>query len=95
MTWATPSADGVILTVRVVPRAARSEVQGIHGDALKIRLRAPPVEGKANRALIEFLAETLGVSKSAVEILTGDTSRNKRVLVRGVSLQQIEGLVDR
>jgi hypothetical protein len=95
MTWATPTADGVILTVRVMPRATRSEVQGVHGEALKIRLQAPPVEGKANRALIEFLADTLGVSKSSVEILTGDTSRNKRVLVRGVNHQQIEGLADR
>lgn len=90
MNWMTATEAGVILAVRVVPRASRSELQGIHGDALKIRLQAPPVEGKANRALVEFLAESLGVSRSGIEILTGDTNRNKRVLVRGVSMQQVE-----
>jgi uncharacterized protein (TIGR00251 family) len=93
MTWATATADGIILTVRVVPRASRTEVQGVHGDALKIRLQAPPVEGKANRALVDFLADALGVSRSSVEILTGDTSRNKRVLIRGINHQQAEALL--
>jgi uncharacterized protein (TIGR00251 family) len=90
MNWMTATEAGVILAVRVVPRASRSELQGIHGDALKIRLQAPPVEGKANRELVEFIAEALGVSRSSIEILTGDTNRNKRVLVRGVSMQQVE-----
>jgi len=66
---------------------------GLHGDALKIRLMAPPVEGKANRALQEFLAGRLGVSRSAVEILSGHASRQKRVRVSGVSAAAIRALL--
>jgi hypothetical protein len=92
MSWMTETADGVIVAVRVVPRASRSEVQGVHGDTLKIRLQAPPVEGKANRALVEFLAVALGVSRASIEILTGDTSRNKRVLVRDITAADVRRL---
>jgi uncharacterized protein (TIGR00251 family) len=80
--------------VRVQPRSRRDEVVGLHGDALKIRLTAPPVEGKANQALQAFLGERLGVSPSAVEILTGHRSRHKRVRVQGVSAAAIHALLD-
>jgi hypothetical protein len=79
--------------VRVVPRGRRDEIVGLHGDALKIRLTAPPVRGKANRALREFLAQRLGVSRSAVEILSGHTSRQKRVRVESVSADVIRALL--
>jgi uncharacterized protein (TIGR00251 family) len=81
--------QGVILTVQVVPRASRNEVVGIHGDALRIRLRAPPVDGAANAALIAFLAETLGVRQRQVEILSGHTSRRKSVLVSGLGKERV------
>jgi len=82
----------VVVSVRVQPRASGDEVVGEMGGALKIRLQAPAVEGRANEALIDFLAELLKLSKSAVRILSGDRSRIKRVEIRGVSKAQIEQL---
>lgn len=88
----TENEGGCTFRVRVLPRSRRDEVVGLHGDALKIRLTAPPERGKANRALQEFLAEQLGVSPSAVEIISGHTSRQKRVRVAGVSADAIRAL---
>jgi uncharacterized protein (TIGR00251 family) len=90
----TEREDGAIFRVRVLPRSRRDEVVGLHGDALKIRLVAPPVEGKANRALQEFLARRLGVPRSAVEILSGHASRQKRVRVASVSAAAIRALLN-
>jgi uncharacterized protein (TIGR00251 family) len=81
--------------VRVLPRSRRDGVVGLHGDALKIRLTAPPVEGKANHALRKLLAKRLGVSPSAVEILSGHTSRQKRVRVEGVSADAVRSLLEK
>ena len=80
----------VTLSVRVVPRAKRNQIDGWHGDALKIRLNAPPVDGKANAALIAFLAETFGVKRSNIEILTGASARTKMIRVRGVTVDQLK-----
>ena len=86
---------GVTFAVRVVPRASRNEIVGVHGDALKVRLTAPPVEGKANEALIAFLAQWLDVRKSQVEIVAGATSRRKMIRVIGLSAQEVEeGLLE-
>jgi hypothetical protein len=86
--------DGaVILQVRVQPRASKDEVAGEMGGALKIRLRAPAVEDRANEALVEFLAALLKTPKSAVRILSGDRSRTKRMEISGVTRQQIEALL--
>ncbi|HSO06131.1 MAG TPA: DUF167 domain-containing protein [Pelomicrobium sp.] len=73
----------LILTLHVQPGARRTEVVGLHGDALKLRLAAPPVEGKANAELIRFLAAALGVAPRAVTLVAGDASRRKRVAVTG------------
>jgi hypothetical protein len=78
---------------RVAPRGQRDEVIGKHGDAIKIRVKAPPTQGKANEAPREFLAEQLNVSKWAVEILFGHTSRWKRVRVESVSPDAIRALL--
>ena len=83
------SDGGVTFAVRVMPRSSRDEIVGVHGDALKVKLTAPPVEGAANLALIEFLAKHLGVRKSAVSILGGDRSRNKIVRVDGIARERI------
>lgn len=72
----------------VQPRAARNGVVGIQGDAVKVRLTAPPVEGKANLALVRFLAEQLGVSRNAVELTAGAGSRRKTVRVTGLTPAQ-------
>jgi uncharacterized protein len=85
--------SGVVFAVRVQPRASRDEVAGVAEGALKIRLLAPAVENRANAALIEFLAGLLKTPKSAVRILAGDRSRTKRVEVRGVTKQQVLGLL--
>ena len=86
--------DGCTFRVRIQPRSRRDGITGLHGDALKIRLTAPPVEGKANQALQKFLAKRLGVSPSAVEILTGHTSRQKQVRVTGASADAIRALIE-
>lgn len=77
--------DGVVITLHIQPGAKRTELVGLHGDALKIRLAAPPVDGKANAALLAFLAEVFKVGKREVELVSGDTRRSKRVRVNGVS----------
>ena len=91
--WAsatTQSKDGVRISCWIQPRASRTKIAGLHGQALKIALAAPPVDGKANAALVEFLADTLDIPKSSIEIVMGLSSRGKTVLVRGASS---EGLV--
>ena len=85
----TEAEGGVTFAVRVVPRASRNEIVGVHGDALKVRLTAPPVEGRANEALIAFLAKRLGVRKSQVEIVAGATSRRKMIRVMGLLAQEV------
>ena len=84
------SDNEIVLNVRVVPRASRSEIVGSAGGVLKIRIAAPPVDGAANAELVKVLARTFGVSKINVEILSGDTSRNKRVRISGVSEAAIQ-----
>lgn len=89
----TDAEGGAAFGVRVVPRASRNEISGRHGDAVKIRLTAPPVEGVANQALIDFLAERLDVSKTQIEILSGHASRDKIVCVVGMTPQEVEELL--
>jgi uncharacterized protein (TIGR00251 family) len=88
-----PADGSVIFLVRVQPRASNDAIVGEISGALKIRLQAPAVDGRANEALIEFLAELLKTPKSAVRILSGDRSRTKRMEIRGVSKRQIEQLL--
>jgi hypothetical protein len=83
----------VTFVVRVQPRARKDEISGVMDGALKVRLRAPALEDRANESLCEFLAELLKTPKAAVRILSGHHSRSKRVEVRGVTEQQILALV--
>lgn len=71
----------MVLSLHIQPGAKKTEVVGLHGEALKLRLAAPPVDGKANEALVAFLAETLGVAKARVSLVSGMTSRAKRLRV--------------
>jgi uncharacterized protein (TIGR00251 family) len=80
--------DGVRFTVRVTPRASRNEVAGSQEGVLRVRLCAPPVEGKANKALVALLAGVLGVSQRDIEIVGGHTGRQKVVHVEGISPQE-------
>lgn len=93
MDWLNRAADGsLVLSLHIQPGAKKTEIAGLHGEALKIRLAVPPVDGKANAALIAFLAKTCGVPKSAVELVSGDTSRTKRVRLTGVDAAKVEAL---
>lgn len=85
--WLTVKNQDVIIDIHAQPGAKRSAVVGEHGERLKIAIASPPVDGKANSALITFLAKTLGVSKSSVSILSGETSRQKRLIVHQISDQ--------
>jgi hypothetical protein len=74
-------ADGVLLQVSVMPNARRTEVDGLHDGALRVRLAAPPIDGRANEALVAWLAKSLGVPRRAVEVLRGESSRRKQVAI--------------
>jgi len=88
--WSITEVNGgVTFSVRVVPRSSRNQIVGVEGGALKIKLTAPPVEGAANAALIECVAEWLGVKRSAVSIVSGDKARNKIMRVSGVTREQV------
>ena len=91
---AQPHGRGVRFSVRVQPRASRNEIAGLHGAALKIRLTAPPVEGMANEALIDFLSETLKIARRNVCIVSGHSSRTKVIEVSETDLQTIRGLAE-
>lgn len=86
--------DGDLLLVsHLQPKASKSEFCGLHGDALKVRIQAPPVEGKANSELIKFLAKQFGVSKSAVSIISGELNRHKRVRITQPQKLPAEALI--
>lgn len=90
----TVSDDGVILEVFVQPRAARNSIVGEYQGALKIKTTAPPVEGQANQAVQEQIASWLGVSKGAVSVISGHSSRLKRVLIEGLSPAELASALD-
>jgi uncharacterized protein (TIGR00251 family) len=85
-------AGGVRFSVRVQPRASRSEVAGIQQGALKVRLQAPPVDGAANEALVDFLADSLDVPRRMIRIVSGESSRSKVVEALGVSVAAVTQL---
>lgn len=84
---------GVSVRVWVQPKASKDEVEGIHGEAIKIRVAAPPVDGEANAALVKFLAKKLGVSRASIEIVQGETGRRKVIRVAGVSAADVRKAV--
>lgn len=83
--WLREVPGGVRIAVRLAPRASRTRVLGLHGEALKVAVTAPPVEGKANALLVKHLAKRLGVAAGAVRIVSGELARDKVVEVAGVS----------
>lgn len=82
-----PAPDGVDIDVRVTPRASRSGLDGVHAGALRVRLNAPPVDGAANDELVEVMAAVFGIPKRAVSIVSGQSSRTKRVRLSGVDAE--------
>ena len=87
------TTDGVVFNIRVIPRSSRCELAGIQGDALKLKITAPPVEGAANKECIRFLSDILGVKKSQVQIIAGHRSKNKKVSIVGICRKDIEAII--
>lgn len=84
MSWLKAQGDDALLVLHIQPGAKKTEIAGPHGDALKIRLAAPPVDGKANAALIDFLAARLDIPKARITLVAGQSSRSKRVAINGL-----------
>ena len=84
--------DGIVFNIRVVPRSSKSELAGIQEDALKVKITAPPVEGKANEECIKLIADKLGVRKSRVAIIAGHKSKRKIIAVSGLESSEFRVL---
>lgn len=82
--------EGATIALRVVPRAPRTMIAGRHGDAVKLKVKAPPVEGAANAAVAAFLAARVGVRPGDVEVIAGERGRDKVVLIRGVTVAEVQ-----
>jgi uncharacterized protein (TIGR00251 family) len=91
----TETPDGAEFTVRVIPRAKKTETVGELDGALKVRISAPPVDGAANDELIRFLSKLLKVPRSAVEIVSGSASRTKRIRIVGIAADSVQDAIDR
>jgi uncharacterized protein (TIGR00251 family) len=91
--WGRATACGVLLRVRVQPRASQNRFEGVHGDQLRIRLAAPPVDGAANAACVAFLARCLRIRRSHVRLEAGEKSRDKLIHVAGLSLAEVATLL--
>ena len=88
------TSEGVVIGVRAQPRSSRAGIDGLFGeDAVRVRIRSAPVDGKANKELVETLAEAFGIPKSAVSFKGGETSRTKRLLLRGVPPETVRKVV--
>ena len=92
MSCFTETPEGVVLNVRAQPRSSKSGIDGLLGDALKVRIRCAPVDGKANKELVETLADAFGISKSSVVFKGGETSKTKRLLLRGVTAERVKAV---
>ena len=89
----TETSEGVVLNVRAQPRSSKAGLDGLLGDALKVRIRAAPVDGKANKELVETLADAFNLPKSRVSFKGGETSKTKRILLAGVSADEVRKVV--
>lgn len=90
MSWISENPKGVTISILVSPRASRTEVQGEHGEFLKVRLAAPPVEGAANEELIEFLARKLSVRKTEISLVSGPTSKRKVLFISSITAKLVQ-----
>jgi len=81
--------DGVVFHIRVLPRSSRCEVVGVQDNALKVKITAPPVEGKANAECVRFLSDVLGVRKNRITIKAGQKSKNKTVSIAGITKEEV------
>ena len=91
----TSTDDGTVLAVHVQPGAGRTEVVGRYGEALKVRVAAPPTGNRANEAVVDLVADEFGIARAAVGVISGATSRQKRLRLEGVDLRRAERVIDR
>ncbi len=92
--WISSSPRGVLVRLKAQPRASRTEIAGVIGDALKVRVTAPPVDNAANNALIAFLAKRTGRPRSAICLLKGKSSRLKVFAIQGLNVSDVESCLD-
>ena len=92
MNWAQKTKDGIVIKIHVVPNSSKTQIIGEHGDRLKIKIKAPPVDGKANEEVIDFLCEKLGIKKNQAELVAGQTSKSKNILLKieNIDLKKLE-----
>ncbi len=93
MSLYTDSSEGVIVSIRAQPRSSRAGIEGVMADALKVRIRSAPVDGKANKELVETVAEAFDLPKSRVKFKSGETSKTKRIILCGVSAGEFEAML--
>ena len=93
MGWFAETPEGVVVNVKAQPRSSRAGLDGLLGEAVKVRIRCAPVDGKANKELVETLADAFGIAKSDVVFKSGETSKTKRLLLRGVSAAKAKEVV--
>lgn len=87
-------SQGIIFKIKVQPRASKNEVVGVLGDALKVRLTAPPVDGEANESCISYFAKLFKVTKKDVEIISGHTGRNKTIFIKGITKDTFNNVIN-
>ena len=93
MGWFAETPEGVVVNVKAQPRSSRAGLDGLLGEAVKVRIRCAPVDGKANKELVETLADAFGIAKSDVVFKSGETSKTKRLLLRGVSAAKAKEVI--
>jgi uncharacterized protein len=94
--FVVPTRDGAVLNFRVLPGARRTSIEGAYGeDALKLRVAAPPVDGRANAEAERYVAQLLGVANSDVSVVRGATGRNKTIFVRGAQAEEVREILSR
>ena len=93
MAYLTETPEGTVLNVKAQPRSSKAGVDGLVGDAVKVRVKCAPVDGKANKELVETLAEAFGLPKTRVVFKSGETSKQKRILLSGVSADEVRKVV--
>lgn len=93
MAYLTETPEGTVLNVKAQPRSSRAGVDGLVGDAVKVRVKCAPVDGKANKELVETLADAFGLPKTRVVFKSGETSKQKRILLSGVSADEVRKVV--
>jgi uncharacterized protein (TIGR00251 family) len=93
MAYFTETAEGTILNVKAQPRSSKAGVDGLLGDAVKVKIKCAPVDGKANKELVDTLSDVFGIPKSKVVFKSGETSKLKRILLTGISADEVRKAV--